>query len=127
MNKLLSNLFAGVGVAVVAKKLADSFTVVRKYDEDETVKALAEMNFETLIDARHVLDEAKDILNDYDWVSVADILTIADDMGYTKFPAFIYSSDRGWPNLDDAFVYSAYHYGNKVYRIHYPKSHSVKN
>ena len=89
MNKLLSNLFAGVGVAVVAKKLADSFTVVRKYDEDETVKALAEMNFETLIDARHVLDEAKDILKDYDWVSVADILTIADDVGYSKFPTLL--------------------------------------
>ena len=119
MNKLLSNMLAGIGAVVVARTLADNFTIVRRNDEDEAVKALSEIKYEAISDARDILEKAKKTLHDYDWVSVADIL------GYSKFPAYSYGSDRGWSDLDSAFVYSAYHLGHKVYRIHFPKSQSV--
>lgn len=125
MNKLLSNMLAGIGAAVVAKTLADNFTIVRRNDEDEAVKALSEIKYDTISDARDILEKAKKTLHDYDWVSVADILDFADDLGYSKFLAYSYGSDRGWSDLDSAFVYSAYHFGKKVYRIHFPKSKSV--
>ena len=125
MNKLLSNMLAGIGAAVVAKTLADNFTIVRRNDEDEAVKALSEIKYDTISDARDILEKAKKTLHDYDWVSVADILDFADELGYSKFPAYSYGSDRGLSDLDSAFVYSAYHFGKKVYRIHFPKSQSV--
>ena len=125
MNKLLSNMLAGIGAVVVARTLADNFTIVRRNDEDEAVKALSEIKYETISDARDILKKAKKTLHDYDWVSVADILDFADEIGYFKFPEYSYGSDRGWSDLDSAFVYSAYHLGHKVYRIHFPKSQSV--
>ena len=125
MNKLLSNMLAGIGAVVVARTLADNFTIVRRNDEDEAVKALSEIKYEAISDARDILEKAKKTLHDYDWVSVADILDFADEIGYFKFPAYSYGSDRGWSDLDSAFVYSAYHLGHKVYRIHFPKSQSV--
>lgn len=125
MNKLLSNMLAGIGAVVVARTLADNFTIVRRNDEDEAVKALSEIKYEAISDARDILEKAKKTLQDYDWVSVADILDFADELGYSKFPAYSYGSDRGWADLDGAFVYSAYHLGHKVYRIHFPKSQSV--
>lgn len=125
MNKLLSNMLAGIGAVVVARTLADNFTIVRRNDEDEAVKALSEIKYETISDARDILEKAKKTLHDYDWVSVADILDFADELGYSKFLAYYYGSDRGWSDLDSAFVYSAYHLGHKVYRIHFPKSQSV--
>ena len=125
MNKLLSNMLAGIGAVVVARTLADNFTIVRRNDEDEAVKALSEIKYETISDARDILEKAKKTLHDYDWVSVADILDFADELGYSKFLAYSYGSDRGWSDLDGAFVYSAYHLGHKVYRIHFPKSQSV--
>lgn len=134
MNKLLSNMLAGIGAVVVARTLADNFTIVRRNDEDEAVKALSEIKYEAISDARDILEKAKKTLHDYDWVSVADILDFADELGYSNvalilrpsmFPAYSYGSDRGWSDLDSAFVYSAYHLGHKVYRIHFPKSQSV--
>lgn len=125
MNKLLSNMLAGIGAVVVARTLADNFAIVRRNDEDEAVKALSEIKYETISDARDILEKAKKTLHDYDWVSVADIFDFADELGYSNFPACSYGSDRGWSNLDGAFVYSAYHLGHKVYRIHFPKSQSV--
>lgn len=125
MNKLLSNMLAGIGAVVVARTLADNFTIVRRNDEDEAVKALSEIKYETISDARDILEKAKKTLHDYDWVSVADIFDFADELGYSNFPACSYGSDRGWSNLDGAFVYSAYHLDHKVYRIHFPKSQSV--
>lgn len=125
MNKLLSNMLAGIGAAVVAKTLADNFTIVRRNDEDEAVKALSEIKYDTISDARDILEKANKTLHDYDWVSVADILDFADELGYSKFPAYSYGSDRGWSDLDSAFVYSSYHFGKKVYCIHFPKSQSV--
>lgn len=125
MNKLLSNMLAGIGAVVVARTLADNFTIVRRNDEDEAVKALSEIKYDTISDARDILEKAKKTLHDYDWVSVADILDFADELGYSKFTAYSYGSDRGWSDLDSAFVYSAYHLGHKVYRIHFPKSQSV--
>lgn len=125
MNKLLSNMLAGIGAVVVARTLADNFTIVRRNDEDEAVKALSEIKYEAISDARDILEKAKKTLHDYDWVSVADILDFADELGYSKFLAYSYGSDRGWSDLDSAFVYSAYHLGHKVYRIHFPKSQSV--
>ena len=125
MNKLLSNMLAGIGAVVVARTLADNFTIVRRNDEDEAVKALSEIKYEAISDARDILEKAKKTLQDYDWVSVADILDFADELGYSKFPVCSYGSDRGWSDLDGAFVYSAYHLGHKVYRIHFPKSQSV--
>lgn len=125
MNKLLSNMLAGIGAVVVARTLADNFAIVRRNDEDEAVKALSEIKYETISDARDILEKAKKTLHDYDWVSVVDIFVFADELGYSKFPACSYGSDRGWSDLDGAFVYSAYHLGHKVYRIHFPKSQSV--
>lgn len=125
MNKLLSNMLAGIGAVVVARTLADNFTIVRRNDEDEAVKALSEIKYEAISDARDILEKAKKTLHDYDWVSVADILDFADELGYSKFLAYSYGSDRGWSDLDSAFVYSAYHFGKKVYCIHFPKSQSV--
>lgn len=125
MNKLLSNMLAGIGAAVVAKTLTDNFTIVRRNDEDEAVKALSEIKYETISDARDILEKAKKTLHDYDWVSVADILDFADELGYSKFLAYSYGSDHGWSDLDSAFVYSAYYFGKKVYCIHFPKSQSV--
>src|SRR5699024_3297753 len=125
MNKLLSNMLAGIGAAVVAKTLADNFTIVRRNDEDEAVKALSEFKYETISDARDTLEKANTALHDYDWMSVADILDFADELGYSKFPAYSYVSDRGWSNLDSAFVYSAYHFCKTVYCIHFPNSQSV--
>lgn len=125
MNKLLSNMLAGIGAVVVARTLADNFAIVRRNDEDEAVKALSEIKYETISDARDILEKAKKTLHDYDWVSVADIFDFADELGYSNFPACSYGSDHGWSDLDGAFVYSAYHLGHKVYRIHFPKSQSV--
>ena len=62
MNKLLSNMLAGIGAVVVARTLADNFTIVRRNDEDEAVKALSEIKYDTISDARDILEKAKKTL-----------------------------------------------------------------